>query len=127
MKPSTLRVLSRIIAVLFAGVAVALCGLLVYEVIDIFGTLEQRWVGNRVSVAVASAMNEGAAYIGTAVKTVALILLAAGTDFFTARGMSEQDAQMATKGIGAVTFLCLDVWLIYYLVFKRRWVTLSLR
>ena len=127
MKPSTLRVLSRIIAVLIAGVAVAICGLLMYEVIDIFGTLEQRWVGNRVSVAVASAMNAGAAYIGTAVKTVVLILLAIGTDFFMARGMNEQDADMLTRGIGIICALALNLWLLYYLVFKRRWVTLSLR
>ena len=127
MKPSTQRVLSRIIAVLIAGVAVAICGLLVYEAIDIFGTLEQRWVGNRVSVAVATAMNAGAAYIGTAVKTVVLILLAAGTDFFMARGMSEQDADILTRGIGIICALALNLWLLYFLVFKRRWVTLSLR
>ena len=127
MKPSTQRVLSRIIAVLIAGVAVAICGLLMYEVIDIFGTLEQQWVGNRVSVAVASAMNAGAAYIGTAVKTVVLILLAIGTDFFMARGMNEQDADMLTRGIGIICALALNLWLLYYLVFKRRWVTLSLR
>ena len=127
MKPSTQRVLSRIIAVLIAGITVALCGLLVYEAIDIFGTLEQRWVGNRVSVAVATAMNAGAAYIGTAVKTVVLILLAAGTDFFMARGMSEQDADILTRGIGIICALALNLWLLYFLVFKRRWVTLSLR
>ena len=127
MKPSTQRVLSRIIAVLIAGVAVAICGLLVYEAIDIFGTLEQRWVGNRVSVAVATAMNAGAAYIGTAVKTVVLILLAAGTDFFMARGMSEQDADILTRGIGIICAFALHLFLLYFLVFKRRWVTLSLR
>lgn len=125
LSPDTRKRIETANKIFATVVAIVFCAALLYEVVDFFGTLDHWWVGNRMNVAIVAAMESGARTIFDTVAPVVVAALAhllwLGAQVFVGFGLNETAAEHTAKLVGILIALLGDLWLIYFLAVKKRW------